>query len=50
MLSREALGYIVPVCSVGMVAVVCGVVTWTAGIGFRENAKMSFPVLCVCVF
>ena len=39
MLSRGALRCIVPVCSVGMVAVVCGGVTWTAGIGFSENAK-----------
>ena len=39
MLSRGSLKCFVPVCSVGMVAVVCGCVTWTAGIGFSENAK-----------
>ena len=39
MLPRDALRYIVPVCSVGMVAVVCGGVTWTAGLGFSENTK-----------
>ena len=50
MLSRGALRCVVPVCSVGMVAVVCGAVTWTAEIGFSENAKMSFPVFCVAFF
>jgi len=39
MLSRGALRCVVPACSVGMVAVVCGAVTWTAGNGFSENAK-----------
>ena len=39
MLSRGALRGLVPVCSVGMAAVVCGGVTWTAGIGFSANAK-----------
>ena len=39
MLSRGALRCVVPACSVGMVAVVCGGVTWTAGNGFSENAK-----------
>ena len=39
MLSRGALRCIVHVCSVGMVAVVYGDVTWTAGISFSENAK-----------
>ena len=48
MLSRGPLRCVVPACSVGMVAVVCGGVTWTAGIGFSENAKMSFSgVLCL---
>ena len=48
MLSRDALRCIVPVCSVGMVAVVCGAVIWTAGNGFSENAKMSIlGVLCL---
>ena len=39
MLSRDASRCIVPVCSVGMVAVVCGGVTWTAGIGLSANAN-----------
>ena len=39
MLSRGALRCVVPACSVGMVAVLCGGVTWTAGNGFSENAK-----------
>ena len=39
MLSRGALRCIVPACGVGMVAVVCGGVTWTAGIGSSENAR-----------
>ena len=39
MLFRGALRCVVPACSVGMVAVVCGAVTWTAGNGFSENAK-----------
>ena len=39
MLSRGALRCIVPTCGVGMVAVVCGAVTWTAGNAFSENAK-----------
>ena len=49
MLSRGALRCSVPVCSVGIVAEVYGGVIWTAGNGFRENAKMSFSgVLCLC--
>ena len=37
-----------PVCSVGMAAVVCGGVTWNAGIGFSENAKNVISgVLCL---
>ena len=48
MLSRGALRCIVPVCSVGMVAVVCGGVTWTARIGFSGNAKnVIFGDLCL---
>ena len=48
MLSRGALRCVVPACSVGMVAVVCGAVTWTAGNVFGENAKMSFlGVFCL---
>ena len=48
MLSRGALRCIVPVRSVGVVAVVCGCVTWTAGVGFSENAKNAiFGVLCL---
>ena len=48
MLSRGAMRCIVPVCSVGMVAVVCGAVTWTAGNGFSENAKNDISgVLCL---
>jgi len=39
MLYRGALRCVVPACSVGMVAVVCGGVSWIAGIGFSENAK-----------
>ena len=39
MLSRGALRCVVPACSVGMAAVVCGGVTWTAGVGFSGNAK-----------
>ena len=39
MLFRGALRCVVPACSVGMVAVVCGGVNWTAGNGFSENAK-----------
>ena len=39
MVSRGPLRRVVPACSVGMVAVVCGGVTWTAGNSFSENAK-----------
>ena len=39
MLFRGALRCVVPACSVEMVAVVCGGVTWTAGNVFGENAK-----------
>ena len=39
MLSPGALRSVVPACSVGMVAAVCGGVAWTAGIGFSENAE-----------
>ena len=39
MLSRGTLRCVVPACGVGMVAVACGGVTWTAGIGFSDNAK-----------
>ena len=40
MLFRGALRCVVPACSVGMVAVVCGAVTCTAGNDFSANAKM----------
>ena len=38
-LSRGALRCIVPACGVGMFIVVCGGVTWSAGIAFCENVK-----------
>ena len=48
MLSQGALRCFVPACSVGMVAVVCRGVTWTAGNGFSENAKNDIScVLCL---
>ena len=50
MLSRGALRCIVLVCSVGMVAVVCGGATWTAEIGFNVNAKNDIFWCFVFVF
>ena len=39
MLSRGALRCVVPACSVGMVAEMCGGATWTARNGFNGNAE-----------
>ena len=50
MLSRGASRCIVPVCSVGMVAAVCGGVPWTAGIGFSGNAKNDISRCFVFAF